>query len=78
MRMEERVCMEISIYSINTTTWRCNLVSTFSVILNLSSHIFYIIGVFPLSQHLKKKTGKSVLAKWEISTGKVQVENKRI
>ena len=35
-------------------------------------------GVFPLSQHLKKNTGKSMLAKWELGTGKVQVENKRI
>ena len=34
-----------------------------------------------LSSHLTKilkNTGKSVLAKWEWSTGKVQVEDKRI
>ena len=35
-------------------------------------------GVFPLSQHFAKNTGKSVLAKWELGTGKVQRENKRI
>ena len=32
----------------------------------------YASGVFPLSQHFEKNTGKSVLAKWELGTGKVQ------
>ena len=54
IRVEERVCMAISIYSINPTTWRHDLASTFSVIFNLSSHIFCIIGVFPLIQHFEK------------------------
>ena len=31
-----------------------------------------------LANILKKNTGKSVLAKWEYGTGKIQVENKRI
>ena len=74
MRVEERVCMAIQFIQLilqpGVTIWR-RLFLPYSIY----RHIFSALSVSFHLSNILKNTGKSV---WKMSTGKVQVENKRI